>query len=378
MVARSTPWASSLEGTLLSVPAVLLFYLRQALWPLTLGPAYPLRAVEPGSLGLTSFVLPLLAIVAAAVVAVLLWRRGAIYRIGLTLFLLPLAPAMNIAAFLPEQIVHDRYLYLPLLGLLIVLVGAADELIPRRGALSAARVDRALWAGGLAIAVGLGGMTFAYNRAWLSNTALWERGVEVDPHSSHTLGQLGNTYRREGRTAEAKRILQRALDVNPNVTQVMIDWAILAIGDGRYAEAEQYLRRVLESYPTYETALDQLGVAYEAQGRLEDARRVFTRARGALPYRRVKYTLNVAVLERRLGRSAEALAELESIREALAAETDPDLLRGYYFLGLLYHEAGRTAQARSAYQEYLRRTASSADPEVRGYRARAQERMTAL
>ena len=176
--ARQHSWTPSLAGRLLSVPTVLVFYVKQALFPYPIGPAYPLRALEPESLSATNFIVPFLLTLGLAVGGALLWRRAATYKIGIALFVLPLAPTMNIAAFLPEQIVHDRYLYLPLLGLLLVAVGGlgelADRFLPRIA-------DRAIYAGSFLVAIVLCGVTIDYNRAWHDDIALWERGVQVDP-----------------------------------------------------------------------------------------------------------------------------------------------------------------------------------------------------
>jgi hypothetical protein len=64
---------------------------------------------------MSNFVLPL--VTSLAVIGGMLWvaYRNRLARLGLALFVLPLISAMNIGAFEQEQIVHDRYLYLPLL-----------------------------------------------------------------------------------------------------------------------------------------------------------------------------------------------------------------------------------------------------------------------
>ena len=375
MLARSTSWAPGGATVLLSLPGVLVFYLRQLFWPATLGPTYPVRAVEPEAVGPTSFWLPLLvvALVAAAVVSV--WRRGAIYKIGIAFGVVLLAPAMNIPAFLPEQIVHDRYLYLPLFGALMVASAAVLEIAAKLRPRSGPLVDRAIYGGALILALLLASVTVRYNRVWLSNVALWERAVEVDPGSSLALGQLGNVYRRSGRIPEAKQYLERASEVDPDVTQVILDLGIIALGERRFREAEERFRRVLSVYPDNEVALDQLGATYAAEGRATEATAVFVRARDALPYRRLKYTLNIAVLSAQTGDPVRALAELESVRGELERETDPALLRGYYYLGELYHGAGRKEEANRAYLEFLRKTEGARGNAVAAERDQARQRL---
>src|SRR4029077_20257940 len=110
-------------------PAVFEFYLRQMILPYWIGPSHPLRGLATSSIGLTNFVIPVL------ITGVALWwmswiaGRSRLARIGLALLLVPLLPAMNITAFHPEQLVHDRYLYLPLLGFLILVIPALGSLL---------------------------------------------------------------------------------------------------------------------------------------------------------------------------------------------------------------------------------------------------------
>ena len=121
-VAKTNATEEPLSAIILTAPSLLAFYLRQSLFPLIIGPSYPLRALDAGSLSPANFWLPLLVVVVAAVLIVWAVRQGLVQQIGATIFLLPLLPALNINAFIPEQLVHDRYLYLPLLGFLMVVV----------------------------------------------------------------------------------------------------------------------------------------------------------------------------------------------------------------------------------------------------------------
>ncbi len=107
--------SASLGDAILTAPAVFAFYLRQMIAPYSIGPSYPLRAVTLDNIGLANFVIPLAVTVVAAWWMIRMAKRSKIARVGLALLLVPLLPAMYIVAFHPEQLVHDRYLYLPLL-----------------------------------------------------------------------------------------------------------------------------------------------------------------------------------------------------------------------------------------------------------------------
>lgn len=375
MFSRSHRRGPSAAGAFLSIPEVLVFYLRQMFWPATLSPSYPLRPVEPGTVGLANFALPGIAVLLAAAVAYALWRRGSITKIGLALCLLFLAPALNLTAFPSENVVQDRYLYLPLLGLLLVVLNPLGELV-RRG--RSRQTERALYAGSLALAAVLALLTARYNRVWANNIALWERGVATDPHSLLTLSSLGHAYRVAGRNAEAHEMLQRAIEVRPDYPQAYVDLAFVAIAESRYGEAEQLLTRAIAVDSRHEAAHDQLAQLYVTEGRREEALKVLLQARERLPRLKIKNTMNIAILYAQMNQLAPALAELESIRDDLKGESDPGLLSCYYYLGELYLAAGRRDQARVAYQSYLERTERSTGAEAESLRTQAARRLAAL
>src|SRR5688500_9235584 len=114
------------------------FYLRQIFFPYWMGFNYPI--VPVGHPTISNFILP--ALVTPAVIAALIYlgKSSRKVRIGTALFLLPLIPAMNATAFSADQIVHDRYLYLPLLGVLMILVTLVSKFLTDRNLLIAAVV----------------------------------------------------------------------------------------------------------------------------------------------------------------------------------------------------------------------------------------------
>ncbi len=126
---QTLPWQWGPLEYLLTFPSILFFYLRQSLFPMWIGPSYPLRPVTVNTIGLENFVVPLLFVIGAAVAIGWMVRRGKLQQIGAALFLVPLLPTFHINAFLFEQIVHDRYLYLPVLGMLMMVIPTLADLL---------------------------------------------------------------------------------------------------------------------------------------------------------------------------------------------------------------------------------------------------------
>ena len=372
------PTGPSFSEMLLSIPGVMLFYIRQTLFPFSLSPFHGLRPVTANHLGLANFVLPLVILTVLGYLIYKLARRRAEVQLGLIWFLLPLAPALNTRIFLAEMLVQDRYLYLPLFGALIMiatgLVTLAERVLPAR----AHAFQPAASVAGLVISIGFVILTRMYNPVWNNDVTLFEYGVGVDPSSSFAYSHLSNEYQRAGRLPEAKQALARALEIKPDLTTGHILMGIIANREQRYDDAIASLKQVLAVYPDYDTALDQLGLAYQQQGKFDEAIALFDQGRQRMVYKREAYTINIAVLEAMAGRKTEALAELESLVPQLNTATSPDIIKAWWYLGELYRVQGRADDAKGAYERYLKATEGSSDPQVRRLRDLATQSLQQL
>jgi len=356
------PGAPSLVEALLSVPSVLMFYLRQTFLPIWMAPAYPLRAIRSQDFGAVSSIIPLAVCMAGLVVAAYLWRRDRAYRLGLLWFLLPLALALDIRTFHPEQIVQNRYLYLSIFGAGIVVALGIHELV--RDRLAAAAVPKWTVLAGLCLALPLAVQAHRYSAVWASDISLWRRATEMDPNSSNAFAELGHAYLKAGNLPPAKAALSRSHELNPDATVALLGLGAVALREGAYSDAVTYFRRVHEAFPDHAGALELLASAYQRQSRLDEAISLLEAGRRRMPYKKEQYTLNLAVLHVLAGRKEVGLAELESLRPALAKATNPNLLKAYFYLGRLYEESGRRDEAAAAYGRYLEATAHLRDADV--------------
>lgn len=374
---------ASTASTILSAPAVFSFYLRQIVFPYWLGPSYPLRAVTTANISPGNFFIPLL--ISLTVIGWMLWRawRSKLARIGLALFILPLIPAMNIAAFLPDQIVHDRYLYLPLLGFLMMTVAPLAALFDKAKALENVRRDWLIYAAAFVLCLPLGWQTIRYNRAWLSDLALWQWAFQSDPTSARNYVQYGAELYSRKRFAEAIGSFDRALEMDPQLLAYLGRGRSL-IELKRFAEGEKDLRVItgketgqVPSHLMY-LAYEARAIGYERQGMMDEAARTLDEARTRLPQYKAALTEKIAVILYQTGKKPEAYAQLESVRAAAREETLPESRQVFYRIGLLAAELGKNGEARQALQEYLAQTKNAQDPEFKQARAEAEAALRRL
>ncbi len=230
-----------LDHVITTAPSLVAFYARQVFLPLWIAPAYPLRPVTGASLGWANFYLPLLVSTAIFALVVRVMQRDPVRWIGLGIAVLLLLPAFNITALFPEQMVHDRYLYLPLLGALMLAWVVVDGALRRAFAGDARRAGRAFLVLACAAAVPLAWQSVRYNRTWRTELALWDAAVRSDPGSMLNHNQLGVALRQAGRLDEARAEFDRAIAIAPHKLPYL-GRASLDLRLGRPEAAERHFR----------------------------------------------------------------------------------------------------------------------------------------
>lgn len=360
---QAMPWDTGLGGVVMTAPSVGAFYLRQVFCPFWMGPSYPLRAVTTANAGMMNLLVPLAICAVSAMVALALARRSVVQAVGLLLFVLPLAPAMNLNAFVPEQIVHDRYLYLPLLGMLMLFWPAASGTLQWLARIPAAKAGSICAGLAILLCIPLAAKTITYNRAWMKETALWQSAVESDPTSSANWTELGRVHKEARQFDQSIEALDKALSIAP-VTLAYVNRAEVFIEKGRYADAERDLRTVLNEFPDHFPSWERLALMYERQGNLEQSLQTLRDARSKVPGRRCVLTDMMAIVLVQMNRPAEAIAELESIRAEVPNELNEHAAMALYRLGVLYAMTGKRSEAEQTLQEFVQLTKVSIDPEI--------------
>lgn len=358
------------SSAVLTIPKVFVFYLRQIVFPAWLGPALPLRPVE--SFSLTDVVVPLIISVAVLWGLSKLARQSYVQMFGLALFVLMLLPVLNPGNFGTEQLVHDRYLYLPLAGILFVIVPAVIRFVVADESAAGRKLLTAAFA---VVVLALGIKTVLYNRVWSDSGALWRYAVTIDPRAAHVWHNLGSAT---PSALEALEAFDRSLQIRPNAVGYVGKSRSL-IGLGRFEEAIVPARQAIATDPREVNAFS-LFQAYEAETfalanlrRYAEAEASLKEARQRLPIYHAALTEKLAVILYTQNKKHEALAELEAVRTRARNEFLVDSKSVFLRLGMLYAELGRKTDARVALEEYLATTADIGDATLAEERRRATE-----
>jgi len=355
-----------LAWRLIEAPISYSTYLWKTVWPTDLAVFYP----HPANLrfeSIESWIVPaalsgffLLAVTVATVSVV---KRSPYFTVGWLWFVVMLVPVIGLVQ-VGAQSWADRYAYLPLIGVYLMLAVAARDFVARH---RKARVMLTLAAGSMIAALGLA--SWFQVDTWRDSRTLFEHALRVTKNNWLIHNNLGVLLLNQGDWDEAQRHFERALSIQPNYAQAHDNLGRLLFREGRLEEARSHCERALELYPDYAQAHFDLACVFERQGKLEEARNHFERAVSIRPDWGVAHERLARVLVQD-GDLVGAVVELEKL--ARAYPTNPE----FAFLAGMARE---TQGDSSAAGRWYRRAAElpNADKDMRakarkfGERARA-------
>lgn len=352
------------EYALTSTRSVVM-YLRLALWPSPLVFDYGTEVVRHAA-AVWPHLLVLTALVGATIFA--LWRRPIVGLLGAWVFVL-LAPASSIVPVAGQTMAEHR-MYLPLAAVVTTLVGLAHRTFGPRASL-----------GTLAVALLLGGATFARNRDYRDAITLWTHTVAQRPENARAHAALGAALLEQNRLAPAVASLQRALQLDPNSAEAHNNLATALqdlnrpeeavahfqaalrlrpgtasthynfgnalLGLGRTAEAIAQQQQALILQPNFPEALCALAQALVANRQIDEA---IPRYRAALALRPALAPAHFGLANTLagLGRGAEAIPHYEATLRAV-----PDSAEAHFNFGVVLAQSQRVTEAITHFEKAL-------------------------
>ncbi|PYX34311.1 MAG: hypothetical protein DMG80_02765 [Acidobacteria bacterium] len=315
-------------------------YIGRLLRPVRLAPMYP----HPGE-SLLAWQIGLAALFVIAVsVLVVRFRERRYLVVGWLWFLGALVPMIGLVQ-VGQQATADRYMYLPMIGLLFILCwGSANWAGERK-----TRVFSLLAAAAI-ILVALGALTYRQVGYWHDSETLWTHAAAVtkDNYVAHV--NLGETFLTQERTEEAAAHFRAAVQIRPGDPAAHLNLGTCERRQKNYAPALQEDQAVLrltsdKGLRTY--ALVNLGSDYR---HLKDYARARESYGAALQVNPETARAFVG-----LGLLAEKAAAFDEAAKnyTRAVELEPSDV-GYLLLSRALQASGQTASSQSALESAQR------------------------
>jgi tetratricopeptide (TPR) repeat protein len=317
------PFGARIANAVVSYTA----YLVQAFYPLGLAPFYPLSRSGPPAVEVAASAVLLAAVTAISAAQA---RAQPYLLAGWLWYLGTLVPVIGLVQ-VGAQARADRYTYVPLIGVAVMLVWGANELARRYRLRTVALAA----AGGTAVVLTV--VCREQVRRWQDDLTLW-------PYTLHVTGD--NWIAHWGIAAAEQREAERQ--------------AALRIPDGVQGFYEAAIRDYQEAVrlnPRNALLRAQLGTVYHTLKRYDQARSCYEQAL-ALDQKFAQAHANLGALLRTCGDQQGALTHLKR-----ATELDPDnpaTAIAWYNLGAVLQGREQLEEAAEAYRQAVRLNRGSA------------------
>jgi Tfp pilus assembly protein PilF len=327
-------FAGRIENTFVSYAR----YLGKTFGPFHLAVLYP----HPIHWDAGLIVFSLLLVIGLSVAAVWFGRKHPYVPTGWFWFVGTLVPVIGLVQ-VGIQSMADRYTYLPLIGVFLVVVWGFDE----------ARVRWRLPESLVLFLVGIFLLAGAWGTRnqlsyWRDSETLFRHTLAVTENNYLAYNNLGTCLSEKGQLAEARDCFQKSLRIKPNNVDALCNMGSVLTRSGQWNEAVDYYHRALQIAPDQADVLSNLGMVLVNQKQYAEAMANFEKALQVNPDSPSAHNnlATVLYIEHRFDEAAR------HFREALRLQ--PDNPQIYSNLGDALLQQGQTAEAVECYQEALR------------------------
>src|SRR5438128_1015496 len=287
--------------------------------------------------------LALAALVIGSAAAILIRRHKPYFFTGWLWFLITLVPVIGIVQ-VGGQSMADRYTYIPLIGLFVILAWGGWD------ALNRLRIPAFAQALGASMALVLcAGLTRAQLRYWHDSIALFQHAVNVTVANGVAEGNLGYALAEQGHYDEAIAHYRAVLQRYPRaIADIWYNFGASLAATGKLEEAIKAFQNALTLNPSMGDAHQNLALALVRSGRLQDALIHFRDAARLEPENATVHNI-YAVMLGAAGRTDKAMQEFQA-----TLRLAPDSAATHVNLANLLAKQHARDEAMAHYSEALR------------------------
>jgi protein O-mannosyl-transferase len=307
------------------------FYLWKTISPTGLSAFYPhpTHAINWQIAGLAASLL-----LAFTVFSVWWARRRPYILFGWLWFLVTLLPVLGLVQ-VGKQAYADRYVYVPHIGLFVLIVWGAHEPL--------AKFKGGLKAGMLLVVVGgvvCVSLTRSQISTWQNTRALWTHALSIDPSNYLALSAMGVIHFHEQKFETAQEDFMQAVISNPHDC-ISIYWlGRLCCEREEWDQAVQYFSWVLRIDPEHEEASHDLAIAIRKVAPQSNDR---VQAAPAIPAAVDKVRIGLKLARKQSVRRVDLESALRSFEEA--TRIDPTYAGAHVNAAITCRELGRRDEA---------------------------------
>jgi tetratricopeptide (TPR) repeat protein len=318
-------------------------YVGEMFWPENLAGLYLRSGDWP------EWEVALAAVLLLAVSSLTVWqrRRRPWLAVGWFWYVGTLVPVIGIVQA-GMQTMADRYTYVPLIGLFIILAWGGWEL---------ANVLRApMLAPGAALAAlaACAALTSHQLTYWKDSETLFTRMIDATPNNYMAHYNLGNLYSRQGRIDAALANYQAAIQEEPNYADAHNNLGGILLDQKRYDEALPHYRAAVGAKPEFIHWFNLANALADAASARHDTNEF---AQAVAAYQQaLQLNANASEARQNLGLTWQAQGSNSQAIAAFAeaARLDPNRLDSWSSLAMCCAMQNRMAEAEAAFRQIVR------------------------
>ena len=253
----------------------IVFYLCKIVYPAHLSSHYPFPQpfdlsdpmILGGVIG-TCILIP-------ALIISLRWTRA--FLTGWLIFFVAIFPTLGVLGF-TTVIASDKYVYLPAIGLLLILGRLLDRIWSGTAKPTRAVRRVGMLAAVLAAAAVLTAGTRDYLTHWRSTESLLDYMLTLAPNSPQLLVSRGRVYETAGDLDRAVQSYERAIALRPDYAVAHGNRGVVYYRKGCFDQAITDCTRAIQLNPRYARAYSNRAAAYYEKDQLDQALRDCTQA----------------------------------------------------------------------------------------------------
>jgi tetratricopeptide (TPR) repeat protein len=305
-------------------------YIGKTIWPSKLAVFYPHPHI---ALSEAATVICGLILVIVTIFCIDIGRRKKYLAVGWLWYIGTLVPVIGLVQA-GSQGIANRYMYLPMVGLLIIVAWAVKDFVadrPRR------RVAAASSAAVILICLAI--LTRMQVNLWQNSIKLFEYASNVTEDNEKAQTDYGIALAEAGRFDEAIPHLGEAVRINPTSYKAINYLGKVFFTKGKYNEAIECFSELIKQKKDTAEVYYNLAMALGMKGQYDESIKCFSKALEIdAGYPEIHKRLGAALLA--TGRSEEAV---EQLNEAL--RTDPNQAVIYISLSIAYTRLNKYEQA---------------------------------
>lgn len=311
-------------------------YLLNTVWPTDLAAFYPF----PKSIPVLTAVGAGAVLVAVSLIGISNARKCPHLAVGWFWFLGMLVPVIGFVQ-VGMQGMADRYTYLPLIGIFVVVAWGGAEFAAANKEWQSPLKFAAVTTVGICVF-----LTSAQVKYWQNTQTLWEHALAVTSNNAVAEYGLGVALARAGKYDQAAPHFVNAIRIRPDYAEAHNNLGLILVMKGDVEQGIEHYRAAQRAKLNTPELQFNLGQALAAKGDLNQAISAFRAALQLQPsFTAARRQLGIALATE--GKMAEATNELcQALREQSDAQT-------HYYLALALTKEGRGEEAVVHYREAL-------------------------